>query len=585
MRHGSTSMAQTDRHDHDTLEMLRHSTSHVMAHAVTRLFPGAKVAIGPAIDTGFYYDFELPEKISSDDLERIEAEMAKIVEEGAPFERIEIPRSEAIAQMEQRGETYKLELLQEIEDDVVSLYREGDFVDLCRGPHLESAAKLGAFKLLSVAGAYWRGDERRQQLTRIYGTAFRTPKELRKHLKLLEEARKRDHRKLGRELDLFSFHPEAPGMALFHPNGIILWNELMAFWRQVHTERGYQELRTPILMRKTVWEKSGHWDNYRDKMYVTEIDGAEYAIKPMNCVGSMLYYKTGHHSYRDLPLRIAEVGTVHRHEKSGELHGLLRVRQFTQDDAHIFMTEEQICDEVIGVIELVDNIYTTFGLEYRIELSTRPEKSIGDDAAWETATKGLIAALEAKGLDYVVNEGDGAFYGPKIDFHVRDAIGRTWQCATVQVDFAMPEKFDLTYVGSDNARHRPVMVHRVVYGAVERFLAAIIEHFAGEFPLWLSPEQVRVLPISEDQVEVAAQVAETLRKAGMRVHVDARNEKVGFKIREATIAKVPYIFVIGEREANAGAVAVRKRREGDLGPSPLGDVVEALRREIETKAR
>jgi len=578
-------MAQTDRHDHDTLEMLRHSTSHVMAHAVTRLFPGAKVAIGPAIDTGFYYDFELPEKISSDDLERIEAEMAKIVEEGAPFERIEIPRSEAIAQMEQRGETYKLELLQEIEDDVVSLYREGDFVDLCRGPHLESAAKLGAFKLLSVAGAYWRGDERRQQLTRIYGTAFRTPKELRKHLKLLEEARKRDHRKLGRELDLFSFHPEAPGMALFHPNGIILWNELMAFWRQVHTERGYQELRTPILMRKTVWEKSGHWDNYRDKMYVTEIDGAEYAIKPMNCVGSMLYYKTGHHSYRDLPLRIAEVGTVHRHEKSGELHGLLRVRQFTQDDAHIFMTEEQICDEVIGVIELVDNIYTTFGLEYRIELSTRPEKSIGDDAAWETATKGLIAALEAKGLDYVVNEGDGAFYGPKIDFHVRDAIGRTWQCATVQVDFAMPEKFDLTYVGSDNARHRPVMVHRVVYGAVERFLAAIIEHFAGEFPLWLSPEQVRVLPISEDQVEVAAQVAETLRKAGMRVHVDARNEKVGFKIREATIAKVPYIFVIGEREANAGAVAVRKRREGDLGPSPLGDVVEALRREIETKAR
>jgi threonyl-tRNA synthetase len=578
-------MAQTSSHDHDSLEVLRHSTSHVMAHAVTRLFPGTKVAIGPAIDSGFYYDFDLPSPIGSDDLERVEAEMQAIIDGDAPFERTEVPRDEAIRQMEERGERYKVELLQEMDDEVVSLYREGEFVDLCRGPHVESTGRLGAFKLLSVAGAYWRGDERREQLTRIYGTAFATPKELRQHLALLEEARKRDHRKLGRELDLFSFHPEAPGMAVFHPNGIVLWNQLMAFWRQVHTERGYHELRTPILLRKAVWEQSGHWDNYRDKMYVTEIDGAEYAIKPMNCVGSMLYYKTALRSYRDFPLRIAEVGTVHRHEQSGELHGLLRVRQFTQDDAHIFMTEEQICDEVVGVIELVDSVYSTFGLDYHLELSTRPDKSIGTDAMWETATAGLRAALDSKGLDYVVNEGDGAFYGPKIDFHLRDALGRTWQCATVQLDFAMPEKFDLTYVGPDNTRHRPVMIHRVVYGAIERFMAALVEHYAGEFPLWLSPEQVRVLPITDGQADYAGHVADALREAGVRVRVDGRNEKVGFKIREATVAKTPYVLVVGAREAEGGTVAVRKRGQGDLGPAPLPEVIEGLLREIETKAR
>ena len=565
--------------------MLRHTASHVMAHAVTRLFPGAKLAIGPAIQDGFYYDFDLSRSIAEEDLARIEGEMARIIEEDISLVRVELPRGEALRRMEATGQPYKVELLQEITDGTVTFYEQGDFADLCRGPHLPSTGAVPAFKLLSIAGAYWRGDERRPMLTRIYGTAFPSKQQLDGHLHLLEEAKRRDHRKLGKDLDLFSFHEEGPGFPLFHPKGVVLWNELMAFWNQLHTEHGYLQLRTPFLLRKTCWEQSGHWENYRDKMYVTEIDEDEYAIKPMNCVGAMLFFRTRLHSYRDLPLRIAEVGVVHRHEKSGELHGLLRVRQFTQDDAHIFMTQDQICDEVLGVMNLVDTVYSTFGLPYHLELSTRPEKCIGSDAMWEAATSSLRAALDSKGLPYKVNEGEGAFYGPKIDFHVRDALNRTWQCATVQLDFAMPEKFDLTYVGPDNQRHRPVMIHRVVYGAIERFIAVLIEHFAGAFPLWLSPEQVRIVPIADAQAPYAARVMDGLRRAGMRVTVDGRNEKVGLKIREATLAKIPYVAVVGPREAEAGTVAVRKRGEGDLGASPLDAFVEHLQKEVALKTR
>jgi len=570
---------------HDPLEKLRHTTSHVMAHAVTRLFPGVKLAIGPPIESGFYYDFDLPDGLTAEDLQRIEVEMRAIIKEDIPLVRVEVPRQEAIHRMDAAGQTYKVELLKEISEPTVTFYEEGDFVDLCRGPHLPSTGKVGAFKLLSIAGAYWRGDERGPMLTRVYGTALPTQEELDEHLRLLEEAKRRDHRKLGKELDLFSFHPEGPGFPVFHPKGMVIWNELMAFWRQLHDEHGYHELRSPFLLRKSCWEQSGHWENYRDKMYVTEIDNDEYAIKPMNCVGSMLFYRTRLRSYRDLPLRIAEVGVVHRHEKSGELHGLLRVRQFTQDDAHIFMTEDQVRDEVIGVMDLVHTVYSTFGLPYHLELSTRPEKRIGTDAMWESATSALREALEVKGVSYKVNEGEGAFYGPKIDFHVRDALERTWQCATIQLDFAMPGKFDLSYVGPDNHKHRPVMIHRVVYGAIERFLAALIEHFAGAFPLWISPEQVRIVPVAEAQASYAAQVESRLREAGIRVTVDARNEKVGFKIREASLEKIPYAIVVGPREVEAGTVAVRRRGEGDQGPAPLEAFVERVRQEIATKTR
>ena len=574
-----------EREADDPVDVLRHTTAHVMAHAVMRLFPGTKLDIGPAITDGFYYDFDLPDGISNEDLERIEGEMRKIAAADIPLVRSELPRQEAIHRMEDAGQTYKAARLKELAADTVSLYEQGDFVDVCRGPHLESTARVGAFKLLSVAGAYWHGDEHNPMLTRIHGTAFPTQDELDEHLHLLEEAKKRDHRKLGRELDLFSFHPEGPGFAVFHPKGMVVWEQLMAFWRELHRAHGYHELRTPMLLRKAVWEQSGHWENYREKMYLTEIDGGEYVIKPMNCVGAMLFYKTRLHSYRDFPLRIAEVGIVHRHEQSGELNGLKRARMFTQDDAHIFMTPDQIRDEVIGVMKLVDTVYATFGLPYHLELSTRPEKSIGSDEAWEAATDGLRAALEATGVDYKVNEGDGAFYGPKIDFHVRDALKRTWQCATIQLDFAMPEKFDLTYVGPDNKRHRPVMIHRVVYGAIERFIAVLIEHLAGAFPLWLAPEQVRVLPVAEAQADYAGQVERRLREAGARVWVDARNEKLGFKIREATLEKIPYVLVVGGREAAAGTVAIRKRGDGDIGPSPLEAFVERLGQEIAAKTR
>jgi len=568
-----------------SLDTLRHTASHVMAHAVTRLFPGVKLAIGPAIADGFYYDFDLAAGFTREDLERIEAEMRRVIAEDIPLVRLELPREEALRRMEHLGQTYKAELLQDIPDPTVTLYEQGGFVDLCRGPHLPSTGGVRAFTLLSIAGAYWHGDERGPMLTRIYGTAFPTQGELDEHLRLLEEAKRRDHRKLGKDLDLFSFHEEGPGFAIFHPKGMILWNQLMGFWRQLHTEAGYHELRTPILLRKAVWERSGHWDKYRDKMYVTEIDQDEYGIKPMNCVGSILFYRTRLRSYREFPLRVAEVGIVHRHEKSGELHGLLRVRQFTQDDAHIYMTEAQIRNEVIGVMDLVDKVYSTFGLPYRLELSTRPDVRIGSDEMWEAATSGLRGALDAKGLPYKINEGEGAFYGPKIDYHIRDCLGRTWQCATIQLDFAMPERFDLTYVGPDNQRHRPVMIHRVVYGAIERFIAVLTEHFGGEFPLWLSPEQARVVPVTDAQVPYAEQVAARLRGAGLRVAVDARSEKVGFKIREATLGKLPYVLVAGPRETEAGTVALRKRREGDLGPAPLDDVVQRLSQEVAAKTR
>jgi len=578
-------MADPEPENHDPLETLRHTTSHVMAHAVVRLFPGTKLAIGPPIENGFYYDFDLPDGITEEDLPRIEAEMRRIIEEDIPLVRVEMPRQEAIERMRQADQPYKVELLEEIPDEQVTFYQQGDFTDLCRGPHLPSTGHVRAFKLTAIAGAYWRGDERRPMLTRIYGAAFPTQEELDEHLRLLDEARRRDHRRLGKDLDLFSFHDEGPGFPLFHPKGMVVWNELMSFWRELHAERGYLELRTPILLRKACWEQSGHWENYRDKMYVTEIDADEYAIKPMNCVGAMLFYKTRLRSYRDLPMRIAEVGVVHRHEKSGELHGLLRVRQFTQDDAHIFMTEDQIQAEVEGVMELVDTVYSTFGLPYHLELSTRPEKSIGSDRAWEVATAALRGALDQRGVPYKTNEGEGAFYGPKIDFHVQDALNRTWQCATIQLDFAMPEKFDLTYVGADNQRHRPVMVHRVVYGAIERFIAVLIEHFGGAFPLWLAPEQVRIVPVTSAQLDYAAALADELRRDGLRVSVDERNEKVGFKIREASLEKIPYVAVVGPREQQTETVAVRKRAEGDLGAVPRHDFRQRLLREVAEKAR
>ncbi len=581
-------MATDAAHEHASeqpLDVLRHTSAHIMAHAVLRLFPGTRLDIGPAIAEGFYYDFGLPRPIAEDDLPKIEAEMRRIIAEDIPLVRVEVGRDEALRRMEQAGQTYKAERLKEMADGTVSIYEQGDFADLCRGPHLPRTGAAGAFKLLSIAGAYWRGDERNPMLTRIYGTAYPTQAELDEHLRLLEEAKRRDHRKLGKDLDLFSLHDEGPGFPLFHPKGMVIWNELMAFWSQLHAQHGYVQLRTPILLRKACWEQSGHWDHYRDKMYATEIDGEAYAIKPMNCVGAMLYYRSRLHSYREFPLRVAEVGIVHRHEKSGELHGLLRVRQFTQDDAHIFMAPEQIRDEVLGVMNLVDTVYSTFGLPYHLELSTRPTECIGSDEAWEAATNGLRAALDAKGLPYKVNEGEGAFYGPKIDFHVRDAIGRTWQCATIQLDFAMPEQFDLTYIGPDNQRHRPVMIHRVVYGAIERFLAVLIEHYAGAFPVWLAPEQVRVAPITEAQAAYAAEVHQALAAAGIRAAVDGRSEKIGHKIREATLEKVPYVAVVGRREAENRTVAVRKRAEGDTGALPLDEFVGQVRREIALKTR
>ena len=562
----------------------RHSTSHILAQAVKRLYPGARLGIGPAIENGFYYDFEFEEPISSDDLEKIEREMNKIIAEKLPFKRRELGREEALALFEQRGEPYKCELVADLpENETISLYEQGEFVDLCAGPHLPDSGKIGAVALTGLAGAYWRGDERNPMLQRIYGTSFPTGEELARHLEMLAEAKKRDHRRLGRELDLFSLHEEGPGFPFFHHNGMIVIEELLSFWREQHRRAGYEEIRTPVILNRELWERSGHWDHFRENMYFTKIDEQDFAIKPMNCPGAMMVYRTGMNSYRDLPRRIAELGLVHRHELSGTLNGLLRVRSFTQDDAHIFMTPDQIESEVTAVIEMVDHFYRVFGFNYRVELSTRPDKAMGGIEMWNRAEAILERVLQEKGLPYRINEGDGAFYGPKIDFHLEDCLGRSWQCSTVQLDFQMPEKFDLNYIGADGQKHRPVVIHRVVYGAIERFLALLIEHYAGAFPAWLAPQQVAVIPITEKQHGYAAEVCAALRGASFRAGLDERNEKVGYKIREAQLKKIPYMLIVGAREAESNQVAVRHREEGDLGPGPLDRFIDRLRQDIEEK--
>lgn len=571
--------------DEEGRDVYRHTSAHILAQAVKRLYPEAKLAIGPAIADGFYYDFDVPRPFTPEDLARIEAEMERIIKEDLPLERSELSREEARAAFLAAGETYKVEIIDELPPDaVISCYRQGEFTDLCAGPHLPSTGYVRAFKLLSVAGAYWRGDERNKMLQRIYGTSFPKKSLLEEHLHRLEEAKRRDHRRLGAELDLFSIREEGPGFPFFHPKGMIIRNELEAFWREVHRRRGYQEIRTPIILRRELWERSGHWDHYKENMYFTTIDDQPYAIKPMNCPGGILVFKRRVHSYRELPVRLAEMGLVHRHELSGVLHGLMRVRCFTQDDAHIFCRRDQVREEILQIIDLVEYFYReVFGFDYHVELSTKPEKAMGDDAIWELATGALREALEARGLPYKVNEGDGAFYGPKIDFHLRDCLGRTWQCGTIQADFLMPEKFDLYYVGEDGQRHRPVMLHRVVFGSLERFIAILTEHFAGAFPVWLAPVQVRVLPITDRHAAYAAAVTRQIEEADIRVELDARNEKVNYKIREAQVQKVPYMLVVGDREAAEGTVAVRHRSQGDLGVVLLSDFINRVREEIKMR--
>lgn len=570
--------------DAEGRDAFRHTSSHILAQAVKRLFTNVKIAIGPAITNGFYYDFDVPATFTTDDLAKIQAEMEKIVKEDFPIERIEVSRDEAIGIFEKLGEDYKVELIRDLPMDVtISMYKQGEFVDLCAGPHLASTGKVKAIKLQSVAGAYWRGDEKRKMLQRIYGTSFEKKADLEAYLNMLEEAAKRDHRKLGRELDLFSIQEEGPGFPFFHPKGMVLRNELENFWRKLHFKYRYQEIKTPIILNQKLWQQSGHWDHYRENMYFTTIDNEGYAVKPMNCPGGILVYRTQHHSYRDFPLRTAELGLVHRHEISGALHGLMRVRSFTQDDAHIFMLPSQIKSEIQGVIDLFDTVYSTFGLSYHAELSTKPEKAMGSDEVWELTTQALKEALEERGMDYRINEGDGAFYGPKIDFHLRDSIGRTWQCGTIQLDMQMPEKFDLTYVGEDGQKHRPVMIHRVAYGSIERFIGILIEHYAGAFPTWLAPVQVKILPITDRQVNYARELAATMFDQEIRVEVDERSEKIGYKIREAQVGKVPYTLVVGEKEVESGSVAVRKRGQGDLGSQNAAEFISNLLAEIKEK--
>lgn len=571
--------------DENGLEVLRHSTAHLMAQAISHIWKNAKFAIGPAIKNGFYYDIDFEgDVIAPEDLEKIEKEMVEIVKQNLPIVREEMPRLQALEFFKQRGDQYKVEILSELDAETVSLYRQGDYVDLCRGPHMTSTGKLKVFKLTSIAGAYWRGDTKNKMLTRIYGTAFEKKQELDEYITRLEEAKRRDHRKLGRELDLFDIFDEGPGFPFFFPKGMILRNTLEDFWRKEHQKAGYVEIKTPMILNQELWHRSGHWDHYKDNMYVVKIDDEDYAIKPMNCPGGMLVYKRKPHSYRDLPERVAELGLVHRHELSGALHGLMRVRCFTQDDAHIFMTPDQIEGEIEGVVRLIDKIYSVFGFKYNLELSTRPEDSMGSDEQWETATNALKKALETLGKPYEINEGDGAFYGPKIDFHLEDSIGRTWQCGTIQLDFQMPERFDLTYVGQDGEKHRPVMIHRVVFGSIERFIAILTEHYAGAFPLWLSPEQVKIVPISENQIDYAHSVCEKLVDLGIRASVDDRNEKMGYRIREAQLQKIPYMLVLGEKEKEAGIVAVRNRKKGDLGTMSFDDFSAKLQKEIAEKS-
>ena len=563
----------------------RHTASHVMAQAVKRLYPNAKLAIGPAIENGFYYDFEMEKPFTPEDLEKIEAEMGKIVKEDLTLERFTLPREEAIQLMQEKNEPYKAELIRDLpEDAVISFYKQGEFTDLCAGPHIPSTGKVKAYKLTSIAGAYWRGNEKNKMLQRIYGTAFMKKSDLDEYIFRIEEAKKRDHRKLGRELDLFDIMDEGPGFPFFMPKGMVLRNELENFWREEHRKRGYQEIKTPLILNKDLWLRSGHWDHYKDNMYTVEIDESDYSIKPMNCPGGMLVFKRKLHSYRDLPQRMGELGLVHRHELSGTLHGLMRVRCFTQDDAHIFMTPEQIQDEVLGVINLIDDFYKIFGFKYHVELSTRPENSMGSDEQWEMATTALKGALDFKGINYKINEGDGAFYGPKIDFHLEDSIGRTWQCGTIQLDMQMPERFDLNYVGADGEKHRPVMIHRVVFGSIERFIAILTEHFAGAFPVWVSPVQVKILGIVEKHNPYVLEVQKRLEELGIRTEADLRNEKIGFKIREAQMEKIPYMLVVGDKEMEKGEVAVRSRKEGELGAMALDAFISKITEEIHTKA-
>ena len=571
--------------DEKGLAALRHTASHVMAQAVKRLYPNTKLAIGPSIADGFYYDMEFDTPLTSDDFGKIEAEMKKIIKEDLKIERFTKSREDAIAFMKEKGEPYKVELIEDLpEGEEISFYSQGEFVDLCAGPHLMSTKGVGkAFKIMSLAGAYWRGDEHNKMLTRLYATAFGKKEELEAYITMMEEAKKRDHRKLGKELGLFMMHEAGPGFPFFLPKGMVLKNTLLDYWRQIHKKAGYVEVSTPIILNRSLWETSGHWDHYKNNMYTTVIDGEDYAIKPMNCPGGVLVYASEPRSYRDLPLRVGELGLVHRHEKSGQLHGLMRVRCFTQDDAHIFMTPDQIKDEIKGVVALINEVYSLFGFEYHVELSTRPEDSMGSDEDWEMATEGLRSALDEIGLPYVVNEGDGAFYGPKLDFHLVDCIGRTWQCGTIQLDFQLPQRFELEYIGADGEKHRPIMIHRVVFGSIERFIGILIEHFAGAFPTWLAPVQVKVLPISEKYMDYAENVKKKLDEAGIRVELDTRSEKIGYKIREAQQAKIPYMLVVGQKEEEDGTVAVRSRAAGDEGTKSLDAFIADIQKEIEAK--
>ena len=567
-------------------DTFRHTSSHILAQAVKRLYPETKLAIGPAIADGFYYDVDRDIPFTTEDLEKIEKEMKKIVKEALPVESFTLPREEAIALMKEKEEPYKVELIEDLpEDAIISFYKQGEFTDLCAGPHLMNTKTVKAFKLTSLAGAYWRGNEKNKMLTRIYGTSFTKKADLDEYLERLEEAKKRDHRKLGKELGLFMLREEGPGFPFFLPKGMALKNALLQYWREIHTKNGYVEISTPIMFSRHLWETSGHWDHYKENMYTTVIDEQDFAVKPMNCPGGILVYESEPRSYRDLPIRMGELGIVHRHEKSGQMHGLMRVRCFTQDDAHIFMTPEQVKDEIKGVATLIDEVYKMFGFKYHVELSTRPEDSMGSDEDWELATDALRDALDSLGMDYVVNEGDGAFYGPKIDFHLEDSIGRTWQCGTIQLDFQLPLRFNLEYTGADGEKHRPIMIHRVAFGSIERFIGILIEHFAGAFPTWLAPVQVKVLPISDKHLEYGEKVYAALKDAGIRVEIDTRAEKIGYKIREAQMQKIPYMLVVGAKEEEEGKVSVRSRFAGDEGQKCLKDFLCDLKKEISGKIR
>ena len=562
----------------------RHTTSHIMAQAIKRLYPDTKLAIGPSIEDGFYYDIDRETPLVAEDLEKIEAEMKKIVKEDLPIKQYTMPRSEAIAYFKEKDEPYKVELIEDLpEDAVISFYSQGEFTDLCAGPHLMSTKPVKAFKLTSLAGAYWRGSEKNKMLQRVYGTSYPKKAELEEYLHMMEEAKKRDHRKLGKELGLFMMREEGPGFPFFLPKGMELKNQLLDYWREIHKKAGYVEISSPIMLSRHLWETSGHWDHYKDNMYTTVIDDEDFAIKPMNCPGGILVYESEPRSYRDLPIRMGELGLVHRHEKSGQLHGLMRVRCFTQDDAHIFMTPEQVRDEIKGVVKLINEVYSLFGFKYHVELSTRPEDSMGSDEDWDMATEALRGALDDLGLPYVVNEGDGAFYGPKIDFHLEDSIGRTWQCGTIQLDFQLPLRFNLEYTGADGEKHRPIMIHRVIFGSIERFIGILIEHFAGAFPTWHAPVQVKVLPISDKYMDYAQKVLDELNNSGVRAEIETRAEKIGYKIREAQMKKIPYMLVVGAKEEEDGLVSVRRRFEGDEGQKTLADFLAAIKMEIQAK--